>query len=387
MTSTILIRFGEIALKGKNRRYFENVLLQNLKSAVQDMPVQIKRMHGRFTATFSEDDAAAVIDRLSKVFGVVSLSQVSTAALELEAIKGKAVEVVRSLPEQMDTFKVETRRSNKSFPLTSPEINRQVGAHLLQRCPRLKVDVHRPAFILFIEIGMQEAYLYHNSIHGPGGLPVGVTGKAMLLLSGGIDSPVAGWMAMKRGLSLEALHFHSFPFTSKHSQEKVIELCRRLSRYGGPIPLHMVNVAEIQKEIRAKCPEELGIILLRRMMLRITEAMGKQRGIKAMVTGESLGQVASQTLESMEVISAAARMLILRPLLGLDKHEIVEKAEAIDTYPVSIRPFEDCCTLFVPRHPATRPNLARVEQAEKSLEIDRLLYEALENTETQIIEY
>ncbi len=387
MSSTILIRFGEIALKGKNRRYFENALLQNLKNAVQDMPAQIKRMHGRFTATCSENDTAAVVDRLSKVFGVTSLSQVSPAALELEAIKAKAVEVVRSLPEHMNTFKVETRRPNKNFPFTSPEVNRHVGAHLLQHCPGLKVDVHRPSFILFIEIGMQAAYLYHNSVQGPGGLPVGVTGKGMLLLSGGIDSPVAGWMAMKRGLSLEALHFHSFPFTSKRSQEKAIELCRRLSCYSGPVPLHMVNVAGIQKEIRARCPEELGIILLRRMMIRITEAVCRQRGIRAIVTGESLGQVASQTLESMEVISAVTRLLILRPLLALDKHEIVEKAEAIDTYPVSIRPFEDCCTLFVPRHPVTRPNLARVEQAEQNLEIDRLLQEARESMETQIIKY
>lgn len=386
MPAKVLIRYGEIALKGKNRRFFEQALLGNLRRAVRDLPGQVNRIQGRYMATLPEEARDAALDRLSKVFGIVSVSPVAPAALDLESIQAAAARLARSIPGEKSSFKVETKRPNKSFPLTSPEINREVGAHLLQQCPYLHVDVHNPAFTLFIEIGMEEAYLYHNSIPGPGGLPVGVTGKSMLLLSGGIDSPVAGWMAMKRGLSLETLHFHSFPFTSRHSQEKAVDLCRILTRYGGPIPLHMISVAAVQKEIRARCPEELGIILLRRAMVRIAELLSRRREIRAIATGENLGQVASQTLESMEVISDVTRMLILRPLLTMDKHEIIKVAEKIETYPVSIRPFEDCCTLFVPRHPVTRPAAARIEEAEEALDMDGLLHEALESLETQLIE-
>lgn len=386
MSAKILIRYGEIALKGKNRRYFETALMQNLKRAVRDLPVAVHRIQGRFMATAPEDVQSAAMGRLGKVFGIVSLSLVTPAALEMEAIKTAAVELTRTLPEHMNTFKIETRRPNKRFPLTSPEINRELGAHLLQQLPHLTVDVHRPAFQLFIEISTGDAYLYHDSIRGPGGLPLGVTGKSMLLLSGGIDSPVAGWMAMKRGLTVEALHFHSYPFTSTRSQEKAVDLCRAIARYGDPVILHMISLAAIQKEIRTKCPEELGIILLRRMMVRIAEIVSVSRGLKALVTGESLGQVASQTLESMDVISAVTRMLILRPLLTMDKHEIITRAIEIDTYPISIRPFEDCCTLFVPSHPVTRPTAPRVEKAEAALEIEKLCQEALESLETQVIE-
>jgi tRNA uracil 4-sulfurtransferase len=386
LSSKILIRYGEIALKGKNRRFFETALLQNLKKSVRDLPVTVNRIQGRYMATAPEEFQSAAMDRLGKVFGIVSLSLVTPAALEMESIKTAAVQLAQTLPEQLNTFKVETRRPNKSFPLTSPEINQEVGAYLLQQLPHLKVDVHRPAFQLFIEISTGEVFLYHDSIRGPGGLPLGVTGKSMLLLSGGIDSPVAGWLAMKRGLTIEALHFHSFPFTSRRSQEKAVDLCRAIARYGDPIMLHMVGLADIQKEIRQKCPEELGIIMLRRIMIRIAERLSEQRGLKALVTGESLGQVASQTLESMEVISAVTRMLILRPLLTMDKHEIITRAIEIDTYTVSIRPFEDCCTLFVPRHPVTRPATQRVEEAEAALDLDRLCQTALESLETEVIE-
>ncbi|MBS3943600.1 MAG: tRNA 4-thiouridine(8) synthase ThiI [Dethiobacter sp.] len=386
MPARIMIRYGEIALKGKNRRFFENALLQNLKRAVKGLPVIINRTQGRFIASAPEDLQATALDHLSKVFGVVSLSLVTPATLDMEAIKTAAVALATQIAGGLNTFKVITRRPNKNFPLSSPEISRDVGAYLLEQNPGLKVDLHKPAFTIFIEIGAQEAFLYHKNVNGPGGLPVGVSGQALLLLSGGIDSPVAGWMAMKRGLSIGALHFHSYPFTSIRSQEKAIDLCRTINRFGGPMPLHMISLASIQKAIRTNCPEELGIILLRRMMIRLSDKLCRRSGIKALVTGESLGQVASQTLESMEVISAVTRMLILRPLLAMDKREIIDLAQAIETYPVSIRPYEDCCTLFVPRHPVTRPTLSRVNDAETALDIDRLLDESMDSLETRMIE-
>lgn len=386
MPAKIMIRYGEIALKGKNRRFFEDALQQNLKRAVKGLPVIINRTQGRFIAVAPEDAQAAALDRLSKVFGVVSLSLVTPATLDMETIKAAADALAKQIAGELNTFKVKTRRPNKNFPLNSPEISRKVGAYLLEQNPGLKVDLHKPAFTIFVEIGAQEAYLYHNSVYGPGGLPVGVTGQALLLLSGGIDSPVAGWMAMKRGLSIGALHFHSYPFTSIRSQEKTIELCRTISQFGGPIPLHMINIASMQKAIRTNCPEDLGIILLRRMMIRLSDILCRRSGIKALVTGESLGQVASQTLESIEVISAVTRMLILRPLLAMDKREIIDLAQTIETYPISIRPYEDCCTLFVPRHPVTRPALSRVQEAETALNIDSLLGESMDSLETRMIE-
>lgn len=382
MTTKILIRYGEIALKGKNRNMFEAALRRNLIRAVQGTGAEITRIHGRFLAEGPAGKQLEIVSRLNKVFGVVSVSPVATAGLDMEQIQAAALQLVKDLPAPMCSFKVEARRSNKLFPLTSPEINRQVGAFLLSSCPHLTVDVHRPDFQLYIEISHREAFLYTGSLSGPGGLPVGVTGKALLLLSGGIDSPVAGWMAMKRGLSIEGLHFHSFPFTGRRSQEKVKDLCRMLSAYGGNMALHMVNVAGIQQQLKKNCPEPMGIILLRRMMIRIAEAVAGNRRLQAIVTGESLGQVASQTLESLQVIGAATDMLILRPLLAMDKHEIVSLAEQIDTYNISIQPFEDCCTLFLPRRPLTRPRLEAIEKAEAPLDIPRLIQDAVSGLDT-----
>jgi thiamine biosynthesis protein ThiI len=386
MPATFLIRYGEIALKGKNRSFFERTLFNNLKSALKGLDTRVFRMHGRFLVTGPAAEEEEITGRLSRVFGVVSVSIVTTAPLDLEAIKEKALELVESRPLPGDSFKVEARRSNKSFPLTSPELNRIIGAAILETHPRLKVDLHDPSFRVFIEVGSKEAYLYHDRVAGPGGLPVGVTGRALLLLSGGIDSPVAGWMAMKRGLSLEALHFHSFPFTGQRSREKVIDLCRNLSLSGGKIRLHLVSVTDIQKEIHTRCPSELGIILLRRMMMRIAEELSRRRGLQALVTGESLGQVASQTLESMMVIDSVTSMLILRPLLGMDKHDIITLAEKTGTYEISIRPYEDCCTLFLPRHPATRPRMEKVVGAEAALDITGLTAAALDSVEAVLIE-
>lgn len=386
MTAAILVRYGEIALKGKNRMFFEKTLLENIKFALKGLGARVVRIHGRLLIMGAADEEEEITRRLSRVFGVVSVSSVETAPLDLEAIKEKALEIMERSLLPGDSFKVEARRSNKSFPLTSPELNRIIGGAILEKYPRLKVDLENPSFQLFIEVGAREAYIYHDHVAGPGGLPVGSSGRALLLLSGGIDSPVAGWMAMKRGLRLEALHFHSYPFTGLRSREKVIDLCRILSRYGGKMQLHLVNVAGIQKEIRASCPAALGIILLRRMMMRIAGQISRSRGLQALVTGESLGQVASQTLESMIAIDSVTSMLILRPLLGMDKHEIVALAEKTGTYEISIRPYEDCCTLFLPRHPATRPRLEKVVQAEAALDAGGLTAAALENMETMLIE-
>ncbi len=385
MPATIMIRYGEIALKGKNRSQFEQQLQKNLKEAVKAYQGTVEKIQGRFLVRAPEEYRDLTMMRLSKVFGVVSVSSVKETSLEMEAIKRAALKMAGRISKGEKVFRIATRRANKNFPYPSPEVSKIVGAYLLDHFPDFSVNLDRPNFTLSIEISYNKAYLYLERIKGPGGLPVGISGKALLLLSGGIDSPVSGWLAMKRGLTLEGLHFHSFPFTSQRSQQKAIDLCRKLAEGGGNICLHMINMAEIQKELRAKCPEDLGIILLRRMMLRLAEKLSADRGLKALVTGESLGQVASQTLESMAVTETATDMLILRPLLGMDKKEIVDKAVQIETYEISIRPYEDCCTLFLPQNPVTKPKLEAVENHERKLDLKQLINEALQTLETVLV--
>ncbi len=385
MAVKILVRYGEIALKGKNRGQFEQQLYKNLQEAVDDYNATVEKMRGRFLVCGPEEHREKIIDRLSKVFGVVSLSPVEETGLDLEEIKEQALKMTARVKRDKEEFKVETRRANKEFPYPSPELSSIVGAHLLEHYPHLTVNLKRPAFTLSIEISYAQAYLYLERVDGPGGLPVGITGRALLLLSGGIDSPVSGWLGMKRGLTLEALHFHSYPFTSRRSQEKAIDICRRLAAGSGAIRLHMINMAGIQKELRAKCPEAINIILLRRMMLRLAEKLSAKRGLQTLITGESLGQVASQTLESMIVTEKATGMLILRPLLGMDKKDIVNKAMEIETYDISIRPYEDCCTLFLPQSPVTRPKLEVIENHEEKLDLAGLMEEALETLETTVV--
>ncbi|HSW36474.1 MAG TPA: tRNA uracil 4-sulfurtransferase ThiI [Candidatus Limnocylindrales bacterium] len=385
MISRILVRYGELALKGRNRRYFEQLLQRNIKAAVNEYTDDVTKLHGRFIVAGPEEKHEQMLDCLSRVFGIVSLSTVCETGLNLDEIMGSAAETVASVPPAKNTFRVDARRSNKDFPYTSPEISRLVGAFLLQRFPNLNVDLHQPSFKIAVEIGFKNAFLYLNRVAGPGGLPLGSSGRSLLLLSGGIDSPVAGWLAMKRGLFIEALHFHSFPFTSQRSREKVIDLGRKLVLFGGKMPLHLINVASIQKELRSKCPEDLSIILLRRMMFRLAEMLSDKRGLHAIVTGENLGQVASQTLESLHVIEEATDMLVLRPLVGMDKLDIISIARKINTYDVSIRPYDDCCTLFVPENPVTKPKLAAIIVAEANLDIGALLEEAMETAELIVI--
>lgn len=383
--ATILVRYGEIALKGKNRGQFEQQLHRNLKGALQDLEATVTRHHGRFSVNCPDTALQQVTMRLSRIFGLVSFSPVYETALDIEAIKETASGIVKELPAGKKTFKIMARRSNKEFPYSSPELNQILGAHLLQCFPDLTVKLDDPLFTLEVEIGYQKTFLYLERIPGPGGLPVGSSGRALLLLSGGIDSPAAGWLGLKRGLSFEAVHFHSFPFTSMRSQEKAVDLCRKLVLYGHKIPLHQISVTKIQEALHKNCPEKLGVILLRRMMLRLAEKLCDERGLKALVTGENLGQVASQTLDSIDVISKATRMLILRPLISFDKVEITAIAEKIDTYETSILPYEDCCTLFVPTSPVTKPKLAVIERHEQNLDMDYLLEEAMKTLETQMI--
>ncbi len=380
----ILVRYGELALKGKNRGQFEQQLHRNLKGALQDLSATVVRHHGRFSVTCPDDLLQQALERLRRVFGLVSFSPVTETALKLDSIKTAATGLAKDLVRVKTTFKVKARRSNKNFPHTSPEINQILGEHLLDQFPGLAVDLHNPAFTLEVEIGYEKAFLFVERIPGPGGLPVGTSGRSLLLLSGGIDSPVAGWLAMKRGLYLEAIHFHSFPFTSKRSIEKVVDLSLKLVRYGYKLPLHRISVTKIQEALRQYCPQEMGVILLRRMMMRLAERLCEERKLQALVTGENLGQVASQTLESIDVISKATNKLILRPLIGFDKLEISELAMKIDTYETSILPYEDCCTLFVPASPTTRPKLAAIETQEKKLDLKTLLDEAMETLETEI---
>ncbi|NLN07726.1 MAG: tRNA 4-thiouridine(8) synthase ThiI [Firmicutes bacterium] len=377
-----LIRYGEIGLKGKNRRFFENTLTANIQRVLRDIPgCRVWQAHTRNYVEVPDTSSREVEERLQKVFGIVSFSPVVKVPLDLEAIKAAALQEFAKTARPGLTFKVNTKRANKRFPLLSQEISAAVGAHLLRNLPGLTVDVHTPQEVLDIEIREEEAYLYTKKILGPGGLPVGVAGKGLLLLSGGIDSPVAGWMMLKRGVTLEALHFHSYPFTSERAKEKVFDLCHRLAVYGGRIILHVAPFTEIQTELRLKAPERLTVTLMRRMMLRVAEQLAARRKALALITGESLGQVASQTMESINVIERVTSLPVLRPLIGMDKQEITEISRRMETYPISIRPYEDCCTLFLPAYPAIRPRSADVEAAEAALDIPSLLADCLGNIE------
>lgn len=381
MDKVLIVRYGEISLKGKNRHQFENQLMNNMKAALKGLPQRrIEKTYGRIYVDLSDTEHVdEVIQRITRVFGIHSVSPAYTVPLELDAIKKEAQRQLAKL--EPTTFKVETSRPYKRFPLKSPEVSRQVGGYLLAHVPGWKVDVHRPEVVINVEIRQEGAFVYSEQIMGLGGLPVGSTGRALLLISGGIDSPVAGWLTMKRGVQPVGLHFHSFPFTSERAKEKVVDLCRILASYGRGFKLYVNHFTEIQKAIRKNCPEEFYVTLMRRMMFRLAEAVARQEKALALVTGENLGQVASQTLESMAAINEVTKMPVLRPLITMDKAEIIELAQQIGTYETSILPYEDCCTLFLPKHPATRPNLEKVRKAEEALDIPGLMEESLAKTE------
>ncbi len=386
MSELILIRYGELGLKGKNRAFFENQLQKNIRLALSTLGKhRIYRTWGRLFVEIDSEDRDSALSKLQNIFGIASISPVLKTSLDMAEIKTTALSLMQSLYHPGETFKVESRRANKSFPLKSPEISREVSAYILQHLPDLPVDVHNPQRTLQVEIRDEKAYIFTEAYPGAGGLPVGVTGKALLLLSGGIDSPVAGYLALKRGVKLEALHFYSFPFTGERSKEKVLDLCSVLARYGGNINLHIAHFTEIQKAIRKHCPAEWSVIIMRRMMLRIAAAVAEIRKAGSLFTGENLGQVASQTMESIAVIEKVANLPIFRPLIGFDKKEIIALAEKIDTYSISIRPYEDCCTIFVPKRPIIRPSLEQAEKIEKNFDFKPLLEKCLHSLETIVI--
>ena len=391
----VLVRFGEIGLKGDNRHRFEQALARNLaRSVARAGRFAVRTLYGRLVLEPQDGDGRAVdaaARAAATVFGVVGAVPAYRVPLDAERICEAARALVRGHLEPGDgappaaspvTFKVASRRSNRQFELDSMELNRRVGAELLRSFgERLKVDVHRPQLVVHVEVREREAFVYDGEQAGPGGLPVGVSGRALALVSGGIDSPVAAWMGMKRGLRVDLLHFHAIPFTSQQARDKVVRLAQVLARWHGPLQLLMVRFTEAQKAIYTHCPPELGVILMRRMMLRMADAVADRTGHEALITGENLGQVASQTLRSLAVVQEAGRRLVLRPLIGWDKEEIIRQARAIGTYDISIEPFEDCCTLFVARHPATHPDLDRVREAEARLDVQTLVREAVAGVE------
>jgi len=382
MTPAILIRYDEIGIKGKNRPDFVRRLVANLRRATGLSKEEVQIEWGRIYLHPS-GDPQKLCDRLATVFGVKSCSVVLVVPPELERIQEAAIELARrAVARGARTFKIEARRSVRTFPLTSMEINQQVGRAVLRALPELRVDVRAPDVTIEVEVRQEGVFLCSERIAGPGGLPVGVSGRALLLLSGGIDSPVAGWMLMKRGVAVDAVYFHSPPYVGEKAKEKVLELGRVLARWrADALTVYVPRFTEIQVAVSRVAPPPVWTILFRRFMHRVAERIAERYGYGALATGESLGQVASQTMENMACVDAVTRMLVLRPLLGLDKAEIVRLARAIGTYEVSILPYEDCCVLFAPRHPQTRARPERVEAIEARLDVPRLVESALEQLE------
>ena len=383
---TFLIKYAEIGTKGKNRYVFEDVLCQQIKNHVASLgEFTIRREYGRiFLEVESAYDYEDLIAELQKVFGIVGICPIVVEEqVTFDAIKDKAIEYMRECyGDKALTFKVNARRTNKKFPLKSMELNSEIGHYLLEEFPNLSVDVHKPDVMLNIEV-RERVYMYSETIKGAGGLPVGTNGKAMLLLSGGIDSPVAGYMISKRGVELEAVYFNAPPYTSERAKKKVIDLARIVSGYSGKIRLHIVNFTDIQLAIYEKCPHEELTIIMRRYMMKIAEHIAKENNCQALITGESIGQVASQTMHSLACTNEVCTMPVFRPCIGMDKQEIVDISEQIDTYETSILPYEDCCTIFVAKHPVTKPILEIIKRSEEKLAdvIDQLMEEAYASVE------
>ncbi|HIS70101.1 MAG TPA: tRNA 4-thiouridine(8) synthase ThiI [Candidatus Gallacutalibacter stercoravium] len=386
----ILIKVGELALKGLNRRTFEDVLMKNLRRRLAPLGrFEVRAAQSTITVTPLDADADLhkAAQRVAQVFGIAAFSRAGMCEKDLEDIQRTAAEYLAPQLEQVSSFKVEAKRSDKSFPLKSPAICEQVGGYLLDRFPHLHVDVHQPELTVMVEVRDFGAYVHGQALRGAGGIPVGTGGKAAVLISGGIDSPVAAWMMAKRGLELHAVHFASPPYTSERAEDKVHRLLRQVAAYSGRIALHTVPFTHIQEEIRNRCPEELFTILMRRMMMRLAQRVAGQTGCSALITGESLGQVASQTVQAVACTDAVCTMPVLRPLIGMDKEEIIAIARKINTFDISIEPYEDCCTVFTPRHPRTRPVLKFVELAEQALDIPALEEEALAGVRSLRLSY
>ena len=387
MYDVILVRYGEISLKGKNRNFFVHTLVQRIRENIAHLaPRRVETRYGRLYVPVVDGDYNELLDALQKVFGIVSLSPALRVEPTEEKIKEGCLKIMDRVVDAnaLKTFKVETRRADKRFPIKSMDMNNILGGTILKAYPEnMKVDVHKPQIEVGVEIRTEDVFIYCERINGFGGLPIGVTGKGLCLLSGGIDSPVAFWLAAKRGILVEGLHFHSYPFTSQRAKQKVDDLCVKLSKYCGKVKLHTVHFTDIQKEIKMKCPEDMVITIMRRFMFRIAEAYAKKRNALVLITGENVAQVASQTLESMSVINEVVDLPVIRPLITMDKTEIIEKSKIIDTFETSILPYEDCCTVFVPKHPKTKPTLKQCIEAEQDIDIDKLVNEAVESIKVE----
>lgn len=379
MKEIILIKHGELALKGLNRHTFEDILVKNMRRRLADLGAfTFTNAQSTVTVESAEEhtDLSEAFDRLTRVFGIAGLSRAAAVEKDMDTILTCAGGYLSEELTAAKTFKVEAKRADKKFPLTSPEICVQLGGQLLEEFPHLRVDVYNPDIVVTVEVRDRYAFIRGNQTKGAGGMPVGSSGKAVLLVSGGIDSPVAGWMMAKRGLALTAVHFASPPYTSPKAEMKVHHLLSKVARYSGRIPLFVVPFTAIQEQIREHCPEDLFTIVMRRMMMKIAETIAGREDCGALITGESVGQVASQTMHAIACTDSATTLPVFRPLIGMDKDEVITLSRRIDTFDISIQPFEDCCTVFTPKHPRTRPRLEYVENAERALNIEALLREA-----------
>ena len=384
MNEMILLKLGELVLKGLNRRSFEDKLQANIYRRLNNLGQF--RVYTRQSTTYVEPmndqcDMDGAWEALTKVFGVVGLSRARACEKDKDAILAAAREYLDDKLSTAKTFKVETKRADKTFPMTSIQLSQYVGGELDELYPNLQVDVHHPELTVHVEIRDYAAFVHADPEPGAGGLPVGINGRAVSLLSGGIDSPVSSWMIAKRGVALEMVHFFSYPYTSPEAKEKVIELARLLTPWCGRLTVHVVPFTAIQEELRRSCPPELFTLIMRRFMMRISERVAQRCGAKALVTGECLGQVASQTMEAMTVTGAVVKLPILRPVVGMDKEDIVQISRNIGTFDTSILPYEDCCTVFTPRHPRLRPTLEEIEAAEQVLDIEAMVSAAVEGIE------
>jgi tRNA uracil 4-sulfurtransferase len=378
----ILIRYGEITTKGKNRLKFVNVLKENVQHKLKDFPnITIEKTRDRMYIKLNGEDHLEIMNRLETVFGIHSYSLALRTDVELEEMKKGALYAFNEARKDAKTFKINVRRSFKEFPLDTHQLNHEIGSHILTNSEDISVNVHKPDIEVRVEVRSSGTFITCFNRKGAGGMPVGSSGKALLLLSGGIDSPVAGYLTMKRGLAIEAIHFHSPPYTNERAKQKVLDLAEKLTNYSKKVNIHLVPFTAIQTAIHKEIPSNYSITVMRRMMLRIAEKIAEKNEILALATGESLGQVASQTLSSMNTINEVTNLPIIRPVITMDKLEIIDIAHKIDTYEISIRPYEDCCTIFTPAAPATKPNREKARAFESSYDFSSLIEEAVENTE------
>ncbi|WP_101772410.1 tRNA uracil 4-sulfurtransferase ThiI [Peptostreptococcus faecalis] len=391
MYNVLIAKYGEIGVKGKNRYIFENKLIKNIRTMLKSIgEFNVYKEYGRIYIDVDDTNYKQVIEEVRKVFGIVGVSAAVKREKDYDILKETALYVLKhKIDEGKKSFKIASKRGDKSFKMTSQEMSIDIGGYVLKNInnPEVKVDVKNPDVVITCEYRNEHTLVYSDSVAGFGGLPLGTNGKAMTLLSGGIDSPVATWMVAKRGVDVEAVHFHSYPFTNMRSQEKVKELAKILSKYCGPIKLHMVNILDIQKEIAQKCNDEETTILSRRFMMRIAEKIGESRYCDALITGESIGQVASQTMQGIVCTNDSVKMPVFRPLIAEDKIDIIKTAEKIGTYETSIIPETDCCALFSPKKPVTKPRLEKIEKSESKLDVDALIEKAIEESVMEVISY